>query len=209
MNANDSKTLSALLFSAFIMYASVAGATTQTISASANVSGSTTGTAPVSSPAVVTCTQASGGTYGTKCSINAPGINTLMDVGQSIGTSGPGTVTLKCYGQYGSSGGLNCKAKIDDSLCSPEQTISASSSLSGSTNGFAPVKSAAVVECTQASGGIYGTQCSISAPGYTGYLNVGQSIGTSAAGTINLHCAGQYNTNGALSCKAHVSQVCP
>lgn len=209
MSGQGSKIISALLLSLFIMHAGIADATTQTISASSNMSGSTPGTAPVSSPSVVTCTQASGGIYGTKCSINAPGITTLLDVGQSIGTSGPGTVTLKCYGQYNSGGGLTCKAKIDDSLCSPEQTISASSTLSGSTNGFAPVKSAAIVECTQASGGIYGTKCSISAPGYSGYLNVGQTIGTSGAGTVNLHCFGQYNANGGLSCKAQVSQVCP
>lgn len=209
MSAKGKKIVYALMFSTF-MHASAVGATTQTISASANTSGSTTGTAPVSSPSVVTCTQASGGLYGTnKCSINAPGINTLMSVGQSIGTSGAGTVILKCYGQYGAGGGLSCQAKIDDTLCSPEQTISASSTFSGSTNGFAPVKSAAIVECTQASGGIYGTKCSVSAPGYSGYLNVGQSIGTSGAGTVNLHCAGQYNANGALSCKAQVSQVCP
>jgi hypothetical protein len=187
----------------------VASASTQTISASARNGGQTPGTAAISSPSAVTCTAAMGGTSGTKCRIIAPGYSGLVSVGQSIGTTGAGTVTLYCSGSYPANGGLSCTAKVDDTMCTPEQTIIASSSGGGSTIGLAPIKSPAIVECIQATGGQNGTRCAVQSPGFNGYLTAGQSIGTSGAGTVFLGCSGSYPANGGLSCAAQVSQVCP
>lgn len=197
------------LFAVALLCANPASATTQTISSSSSGGGTVLGTANVTTASAVTCTQASGGTYGTSCYINAPGWGGVVRVGQSIGTSGAGTVTLRCYGQYPVNGGLNCTAKVDDALCTPEQTIHASASGSGSTSGLAPIKSPALVECTQAVGGTYGTRCYIQSPGWNGYLSLGQSIGTSGAGTVYLGCSGQTSPSGGLLCSAQVSQVCP
>lgn len=195
-----------------LFFANVASATTQTITASARNGTSTPGNATVASISVVTCTQAGGGGQGgTYCLIQAPGWNGILSVGESIGTTGSGNVTLKCNGSYpASGGGLSCTAQIDDAVCSPEQTILASARMGGSTRGLAPIASAAIVECTQASGGIYGTTCGIQSPGWTGFLSAGQSIGTSGAGTVSLSCGGTYSANGGgLTCTAQVSQVCP
>lgn len=197
------------VFAIGLLCAHPAKATTQTISSSSSGGGTNFGTATVNTASVVTCTYAAGGTYGTSCYINAPGWGGVVNVGQSIGTSGAGTVTLSCYGQYPVNGGLNCTAKIDDELCTPEQTIHASASGSGSTSGLAPIKSPALVECTQAVGGTYGTQCYIQSPGWNGYLSAGQSTATSGAGTVYLGCSGQTSPSGGLLCSAQVSQVCP
>ncbi len=193
-----------LLGLAFFSAGSVSAAV-QTISSTESV----TGHASVSTTAVVTCTQAAGGQYGTFCYVQSPGWTGLLTVGQSIGTNGPGTVTLHCNGQYPIGGGLSCTAKVDDVLCSPEQTISSSASGTGSTVGLTPIKAPALVECTQASGGQYGTLCLVQSPGWTGLMSVGQSIGTSGPGTVSLTCSGQYPPLGGLSCAAQVSQVCP
>lgn len=195
-----------------LFFAGAAGATTQTITAKASGGSFTTGSAIAPSPSVVSCTQASGGQNGTYCFIDAPGWSGILRVGESIGTTGPGNVTIRCNGQYSASGGsLRCAAAIDDQICSPEQTIYGSASGGGSTRGLAPIKSAAIVECTQASGGQNGTsRCWVQSPGWTGPLMAGQSIGTSGAGTVALSCNGQYSANGgSLSCSSQVSQVCP
>lgn len=196
-----------------LLFANIASAATQNITAKASGGSFTTGNAISTSPSVVTCTKASGGQDGSSaCAISAPGWNGLLRVGESIGTAGPGNVTLTCQGVYAASGGsLSCAAKIDDQICSPEQTISASASSSGSTLGLAPVKSAAIVECKQASGGQNGTSgCWIQSPGWNGLLLAGQSIATSGAGTVSLSCNGIYSANGGrLSCTSQVSQFCP
>ena len=190
-------------------FANIASATTQTISASASNGNSTSGSANVASSAKVTCTQASGGGTSSRCYIQSPGWSGLLKAGQSIGTSGAGTVSLYCNGSYPVGGALHCSAQIDDTACSPEQTISASASLGNSTDAFAPIKSPAIVECTQASGGGTSSRCYIQSPGWTGSLQQGQSIGTSGAGTVSLSCNGSYPVGGALSCSVQIDQVCP
>ncbi len=191
-----------------------AAAATQTITASAHNGQSNRGMGLATTLSVVTCTRAvGGGAAGTRCSIEAPGWNGVLSVGESIGTTGPGNVILNCNGSYSANGGsLGCTATIDDSTCSPEQTIFGSASNGNSSRGLAPIKSAAIVECTQASGSVAGTitTCGIQSPGYNGRLAAGESIATSGAGTVALSCGGQYSANGGgLSCSAQVSQVCP
>jgi hypothetical protein len=134
-------------------FANVANATIQTINASASNGNSTSGNAIVGSSAKVTCTQASGGGTSKRCFIQSPGWSGLIKAGQSIGTSGAGNVSLSCTGSYPVGGSLSCSARIDDTACSPEQTISASSQSGNSVQDFAPIKSPAIVECTLATGG--------------------------------------------------------
>lgn len=195
-----------------LFFTNFAEAAITNITAQARNGAQTPGYASIPSSAVVTCTQATGGEYGTsRCNIEAPGWNGLVASGQSIGTSGAGNVTLSCSGTYAASGGgLSCSASIDDTICSPQQTISSTSSGLDFTQGSAPVKSAAIVQCTQATGGQSGTSaCNIQSPGWSGSLSAGQSISTSGAGTVLLNCNGIYGTNGGLQCSAQVSQVCP
>ncbi|NIK09652.1 hypothetical protein FHY11_003184 [Xanthomonas arboricola] len=187
-------------------------AAVQTITASARNGGSTQGSAIASTLSVITCTQATGGGQaGTFCTVQAPGWNGVLSVGESIGTNAPGNVVLNCIGSYAASGGgLNCAARIDDTTCSPEQTIFGSARNGSSFRGLAPVKSAAIIQCTQASGSVTGTTCGIQSPGYSGSLTPGQSVASSGPGTVSLSCGGQYSANGGgLSCSAQVSQVCP
>jgi hypothetical protein len=65
------------------------------------------GTAAVSGPAKVTCTNV-GGTNAT-CYITGPGVAQQVPKNGQVGTSGAGTVTLICNG----SGALTCQARID------------------------------------------------------------------------------------------------
>lgn len=199
-----------MIFGLFFFNAAIASSST--ITATARNGQSTQGTASTAKVSLITCIQATGGgEAGTSCDIQAPGWNGLVSQGESIGTTGPGLVVLNCNGSYAAAGGgLTCIAKIDDTTCSPEQTIFASARNGSSSRGLAPIKSAAIVQCTQASGSVTGTTCGIQAPGYTGQLKPGQSIPTSGAGTVELACGGQYSANGGgLSCSAKVSQACP
>jgi hypothetical protein len=69
------------------------------------------GSAAVSGPSSVTCISASGqnpGTYTPSCFIVAPGYGGIVNKGNTIGTSGAGTVTLTCNGQVP----LSCSASI-------------------------------------------------------------------------------------------------
>lgn len=199
---------SSLVLIAGFFSANTASAATQTISARAWNGNSTSGNAIVASSAKVTCTQASGGTN-TRCFIQSPGWSGLIKAGQSIGTSGAGNVSLSCTGSYPVGGSLSCSALIDDTACSPEQTISASSQSGSSNQDFAAIKSPAVVECTQATGGGSTSRCYIQSPGFNGSLSQGQSIVTSGAGTVSLLCNGSYPVGGGLSCRAQIGQVCP
>lgn len=60
------------------------------------------------------------------------------------------------------------------------------------------------VKCTAATGASQGTtaRCYISAPGYQGTLDVGDAIGTTAPGMVQLTCNGTYPATGILSCTA-------
>lgn len=208
---NSKACFSAALLFGMVFFGS-ANAAVQTITASARNGGETRGSAIASNLSTVTCTQASGGGQGgTFCSVQAPGWNGVLSVGESVGTSGPGNVSLGCIGSYAASGGgLNCAARIDDVTCSPEQTIFGSARNGNTSRGLAPVKSAAIIQCTQASGSVSGTTCGIQSPGYSGSLTPGQSVASSGPGTVSLSCGGQYSANGGgLTCSAQVSQVCP
>lgn len=196
----------------FFLLPSAASAAVQNIAASSYKGTSTPGKAIATSSSVITCTAASGGINGTICHITSPGWTGLVPVGESVGTSGAGNVTLRCNGQYSANGGsLSCAARIDDVLCSPEQAVSASSNANGSDWGYAPIKGAAIVQCTQASGSVsISPSCSVQVPGYSGGLAVGSSIAATGAGTVFLKCNGMYSANGGgLNCAAQVSQVCP
>ncbi len=204
------------VFAFGLLFMDPAGAAVQNITARSSSNGPVQGNAITTSSAVVTCTEASGGSAGTTtyCYIQSPGWNGLVPKGQSIGTSGGGVISLNCNGQYSANGGrLECAARIDDVICSPEQSISASARGGGSTAGYAPIKGAALVQCMQATGASAangGARCGIRAPGFTGDLTVGQTIAASGAGTVRLTCAGMYSANGGgLDCTAQVSQVCP
>lgn len=199
-----------------LSFTGVAGATTQTITATAKNGSVYAGTASIASSSVVTCTKATGSVSGvtTYCYIQSPGWNGLISVGQSIGTTGAGTVTLTCNGQYSTPGsGLSCAATIDSTACSAVQNISAVAKSGNATQGLAPIKASATVECTQATGSVAGvtTYCSIQSPGGGGLISTGQSLGATGAGTVALSCVGQYPATGSggLTCAAKITQVCP
>jgi len=84
----------------------------QTIVSTTSANGNTNpGRAPIKGPSSVTCVSAVGNTqqgYKASCNIDAPGHFGPVDVNQTIGTSGAGTVTLTCNGQAP----LRCVATI-------------------------------------------------------------------------------------------------
>lgn len=85
----------------------------QTISGSAANYKSLRGLAAVKANATITCVSAYGGTTGTTCGIQSPGANASMTPGQTIASTGPGTVSISCGGQYPAVGGsLSCTAKV-------------------------------------------------------------------------------------------------
>jgi|HubBroStandDraft_6_1064221.scaffolds.fasta_scaffold98601_2 hypothetical protein len=106
----------ALLLSLTILLLAFAlKAASRTISATGDAQGQHAGTAATRGPAAITCTGASQSVSAAdipkaSCYIVAPGISTLVNVGQQVGSTGAGTVALTCNGQ----GILRCTAKIDD-----------------------------------------------------------------------------------------------
>ncbi len=191
-----------------------AEAATQTITASVNNGVQANGSAAITTFSTVTCTQASGS--GATCAVKAPGTfgtngYAPLKVGEAVGTTGAGTVVLGCNG----AGNLTCTAKIEDTTCVSNKTISASARNGVITNASAQTIKPASVTCTQAAGGTSGTTCGVRRPGTSGIngyavLQVGQSLGTSGGGDISLGCNGSYNSSGGgLTCSAQVTQVCP
>jgi len=67
-----------------------------TIKATFDSTGQHPGTAAVAGPTKLTCLRASG--INGKCYVVAPGVNNIMAPGTTVGTGGPGTVTLNCNG---------------------------------------------------------------------------------------------------------------
>jgi len=203
-----------------LYFASDAEAATQTITASARNGTSTQGSAVTTTFSTVTCTQAGGGT-GVSCGVKGPGTFGTngfanLNVGESVGTTGPGTILLGCNGSYSANGGgLSCTAKIEDTVCKPSQTISASAHNGSTIQGSAATVAPVTVTCTSASGGTSGTTCGIRGPGTFGtngyaIVAVGQSVGTTGGGDISLGCNGSYSASGGgLTCSALVTQVCP
>lgn len=203
---------SLLLLLSISMCAANAYAASETLSSYSRQGNSYPDSEYVAVAATVKCTSAYGASSGTaRCYINAPGYQGTLDVGQSIGTTGAGTVQLTCSGTYPATGMLSCTAVIDDSACATTQNLSAYSS-QGSTYGEnAPIFSSSTVTCNRASGARPGStaRCFIKAPGYQGTLNVGQSVGANGPGTVQLTCSGTYPAGGTLSCGARVVQTCP
>jgi hypothetical protein len=89
----------------------------QTIDASVDAQGNVhTATAPVKGPATVTCASATNGGGGSNarpatCYITGPGYHGDLVAGQSIGTSGAGTITLACDGNPYP---LHCRASVEE-----------------------------------------------------------------------------------------------
>ena len=67
-----------------------------TIKATLDSTGQHPGTAAVGGPTKLTCLRASG--INGKCYVVGPGVNNIMAPNTTVGTSGPGTVTLNCNG---------------------------------------------------------------------------------------------------------------
>lgn len=89
------------------------------------------------------------------------------------------------------------------------QTITSRSSTSNGYSGNGTATSASVITCTSATASM-GTNngCVITAPGWSGMVKQGQSIGTSGAGAVKLTCTGQYDFNyGRLDCVAKIDDV--
>lgn len=85
----------------------------QTISGAASGGNSYRGLAAVKANATIQCVSASGGSNGTTCGIQSPGANASMTAGQTIMSTGPGTVSISCGGQYpAAGGGLSCTAQV-------------------------------------------------------------------------------------------------
>jgi hypothetical protein len=88
----------------------------QTINASVDAQGNAqTATAAINGPARITCTIATNGggpnSRPATCYVTAPGVNRDVTVGQTVGTSGAGTVTLACDGNPYP---LRCTARIEE-----------------------------------------------------------------------------------------------
>ncbi len=84
------------------------------ISARVDKTGQHPGTAPVTGPTTITCTNATSDLPRPQpppsCFIVAPGYSGQLNKNQSAGTSGAGTVTLNCNGQGNL---LTCTARLE------------------------------------------------------------------------------------------------
>jgi hypothetical protein len=81
------------------------------------------------------------------------------------------------------------------SVNTAKQTISSTTEANGNQHpGSAALRGPSSVKCESATGSNprqYPPSCTIVAPGYSGTVNIGQTIGTSGAGTVTLTCNGQ------------------
>lgn len=85
----------------------------KTITASARNGAATEGNTGTTGTSIITCTQASGGQYGTTCGIRTPTYVGTLAVGQAVTSSGAGNVNLGCNGTYSATGGgLSCTATV-------------------------------------------------------------------------------------------------
>lgn len=89
----------------------------------------------------------------------------------------------------------------------PPQNISARLDNTGQHPGTAAISGPARITCTNATSDIPRPDprpsCSISAPGYNGDVQRGQTVGAGGAGTVTLNCNGQGNR---LTCSARVQE---
>ncbi|SRR6266481_3253485 len=94
----------------------IAVAGSRTISSYTEASGNQhPGTAAVSGPAKVTCTNVGG--KNATCYVTGPGVAQQVPKNGQVGTSGAGTVTLICNG----TGPLTCQARIDGPVAADEK----------------------------------------------------------------------------------------
>jgi hypothetical protein len=83
----------------------------RSITASEDDRGQHPGTAAISKPSSIRCVSAVGNDprqYPPSCTISAPGFYGVVNVGNTVGASGAGTVTLTCNGQRP----MRCSAQI-------------------------------------------------------------------------------------------------
>lgn len=194
--------------------ASTIGHAAETLNASSNDRGAWPGSTIATSVVAVKClsvTGASSNSISPRCFVSGPGYSSYVDIGQSIGTSGPGVVTLTCSGARAPGRTLSCSAVVDASACSDTELLSAYKSGGSTYSDTAPLFSTALATCTSATGAIRGStpRCFVDGPGYYGTVNVGQTIPTTGPGTVRLSCSGSYSVNSTLSCSSRVEQICP
>jgi hypothetical protein len=113
---NTSKFISIVVLSSLaILYGCnhQARASSRTISASSDASGSHAGSAKITGPVIVTCVSATDDT-GTAtppaCVVDAPGAGGAVKIGDKVTATGAGNVVLTCQGK----GTLACTAKIEE-----------------------------------------------------------------------------------------------
>lgn len=163
----------------------------------------------IDSPARIKCIDTSAEVSGhpTSCYVRAPGFQGVVGVGQTVGASGPGTIELTCHGTSASDAST-CAVIVDSTACVAEQNLSAYARNGSQYPDSAATSSPASLTCTSASGAS-NARCSFSAPGFMGFVGVGQTVGTTGPGTVTLYCAGTYPVGGGLNCAAKVAQSCP
>lgn len=153
-------------------------------------------------------TGASSGGITPHCYIGSPGYNRLLPIGHSIGTTGPGLISLGCVGNRAPGRTLSCSAEVNANSCQATKNVSAYLENGGTYPETAPVSaSSATVRCTSAYSFGHTAKCYVQTPSYNGILDVGQSIGVAGPGTVIFSCNGSYSSR--LSCEGRVTQTCP
>jgi len=101
----------------------------------------------------------------------------------------------------------DAKSKKSASAASRSQTISARSDNTGQHPGTAAVGSPATITCVSAGSDIFNPQprpsCFITAPGFSGDVQVNSRVGSRGPGTVTLNCNGQGNV---LTCSASIQE---
>lgn len=142
-----------------------------------------------------------------RCYIASPGYNRLLPIGHSIGTTGPGTVSLACVGTRPPRQTLSCSAEVGRA-CQSSKAVTAYLENGGTYPETAPIStSSATVHCTSAVGASSGAaRCYVTSPTFSGAISAGQSVSVGGPGTVIFSCTGNYRNR--LSCRGTVTQVC-
>jgi hypothetical protein len=113
-----------------------------------------------------------------------------------------GTLGVSVNGQT-----ADAKSKTNASVAGRSQTISARNDNTGQHPGTAAVRSPATITCVSAGSDIFNPQprpsCFITAPGFSGDVQVNGRVGSSGPGTVTLNCNGQGNV---LTCSASIQE---
>jgi hypothetical protein len=94
--------------------------------------------------------------------------------------------------------------QADNEKKAAAQTITATGDANGSQHpGTAAIRGPSSIKCVSAIGQGHQQKpsCYITAPGYSGIVDIGKTVGASGAGTVTLTCNGQ----GALRCTAQIT----